>query len=217
MIDRLEENIKTIEKELRGLTEGDRVVELLKSIPGCGEIGAWTIRAWTDDITRFANPKKYAAFAGLAPWVQDSNETIHHGSITKRGPKELRTAIVQVVMGLRRLKEKTVTWRLMQRYEAMKKSKGPGRSIIATARKMATIIWNMLSEDVEFDIGLMVDRKLAKKSESMSGSEWLVKKALVEEQEKSAITVDEKKGEGVRKNTNKTGVASRKRKELVKG
>jgi len=210
-IDRLEENIKGIEKQLRSMAVGDRMVELLMSIPGCGEICSWTIRAYTDDIKRFASPKKYASFAGLAPWVQNSNETIHHGSITKRGPKELRTALVQVVMGLRRMKAKTLTWRLMQRYEAMKKSKGSGRSIIATARKISTIIWNMLTNDVEFDIGLMVDLKLTKISESICGSKWLVDKALLEVEEKSmVVTGNKKKSEDVRKNA-KTGVASKKR------
>jgi transposase len=212
-IDRLAENIKAIEKQLRAMVEGDRMVELLMSIPGCGEISSWTIRAYTDDIKRFSSPKKYASFAGLAPWVQNSNETIRHGSITKRGPKELRTALVQVVMGLRRMKKKTLCWRLMQRYEAMKKSKGSGKSIIATARKIATIIWNMLTEDIEFDIGLMVDRKLVKKSESMSGSVGIAREASIEEQEKAVETLIEKEGKGVRKNANKTGVASKKRKK----
>jgi len=46
-IERLEENIKYIEKELRELTAQDRMVQLLMSIPGCGEICAWTIRAYT--------------------------------------------------------------------------------------------------------------------------------------------------------------------------
>ena len=178
------------------------------SIPGCGEICSWTIRAYTDDIKRFASAKKYASFAGLAPWVQNSNETIHHGSITKRGPKELRTALVQVVMGLRRMKEKTKSWRFMQRYEAMKKSKGSGRAIIATARKMATVIWNMLTEDIEFDIGLMIDRKLAKKSENMGGLR-LVEQALIEGQEKPVSTKKKNKGKEkagvVRKKTRKVG------------
>ncbi|MDR1319055.1 MAG: hypothetical protein LBJ90_05475, partial [Treponema sp.] len=30
----------------------------------------------------------------MVPWVQDSNETVRHGKITKRGPEELRTALV---------------------------------------------------------------------------------------------------------------------------
>jgi transposase len=213
-IDRLEENIKGIEGQLRTMTENDRMVELLKTIPGCGEICAWTIRAYTDDIKRVANPKKYASFAGLAPWVQNSNETIHHGSITKRGPKELRTAIVQVVMGLRRMKEKTLFWRFMQRYEAMKKSKGSGKAIIATARKIATMIWHMLTEDEEFDIGQMGDRKLAKKAESMKGSVGLVQEALKERERKPAKTKKEKKGESMRKSVKKAGVASKRRKKV---
>jgi transposase len=167
-IDRLEEDVKSIEKQLRTLAKGDRMVELLMTIPGCGEICAWTIRAYTDDIKRFASPKKYAAYAGLVPWVQNSNETIRHGKITKRGPKKLRTAIVQVVMGLRRMAEKTFSWRLMRRYEMMKKNKGSGKSIIATARKMATIIWRMLTDDVGFDVNRMTDRKLWMKPEGMS-------------------------------------------------
>ena len=35
----------------------------------------------------------------LVPWVSDSNETVHHGKITKRGPQELRTAFVQLGHG----------------------------------------------------------------------------------------------------------------------
>jgi len=166
-IENLEKDIKNIEKELRILAKGNRMVELLLTIPGCGEICAWTIAAYIDDIKRFSSPKKLASFAGLAPWVQNSNESIKHGRITKRGPEPLRTALVQVVMGLRRMKEKTFTWRLMQRYEIMKKKMISGKVIIATARKIAMIIWHMLSEDVEFDLTKMVDRKLAKKAESM--------------------------------------------------
>jgi hypothetical protein len=70
-------------------------------------------------------------------------------------------------MGLRRMKAKTCTWRLMERYEAMKRVKGSGKTITATARKMAVIIWNMLTEDAEFDAGKMTDRSLAKKSSDM--------------------------------------------------
>jgi transposase len=213
MIEGLEENVKIIEKKLRELTKDDRMVELLLTIPGCGEICAWTIRAYTDDITRFASHKKYASYAGLAPWVQNSNETIHHGKITKRGPKELRTAFVQIVMGLRRMKGKTLSWRLMQRYEAMKAAKGSGKSIIAAARKVSTFIWYMLTNDAAFDLGLMLDKKLEKKSEAMSRSARLAEIAIVEKSDQpvleiiaGTIAVDKKK--------KKTGVASKKIKRV---
>ena len=125
--------------------------------------------------------------------------------------------MVQVVMGLRRMKGKTLTWRLMERYEAMKKGKGSGKAIVATARKMATVIWNMLTEEVEFDLVKMVDRKLAKKAEAMSGTLRVVKEALIEREEKPVVVVNEKKDEGVEKKAKKTGVARKttKRKKKV--
>ena len=137
---------KVIEKQLTEITKDDKMVNRLLTIRGCGKITAWTIRAYTEDITRFASAKKYVAFCGLVPWVQDSNETIHHGKITKRGLQELRTSFVQLVLGIRRCKD-TSSWRMMQRYEYMKKNKGSGKSIIATARKMAEIVWAMLSDN----------------------------------------------------------------------
>jgi transposase len=203
-IDRLEADVKGIEEQVRKLAAGDRMVQLLLTLPGCGEILAWTIRAYTDDIQRFANAKKFAAFAGLAPWVQDSNETVRHGKITKRGPEELRTALVQVVLGLRRMKEKTKHWRLMERYELLKRSKGSGKTITATARKLAVIIWHMLSEDVAFDVGKMVDGKLRKKAENRAQA---VEQALARRQNPDTSP------RGTTTKVNKAGVASKPRKK----
>ena len=217
IIDRQEESVKNLESELDRLTKGDRMVELLLTIPGCGKISAWTIRAYTDDISRFATAKKFAAYAGLVPWVQNSNETVHIGKITKRGPEELRTALVQVVMGIRRCKKTTLAWRMMERYEAMKRNKGSGKSIVATARKLATIIWHMLSEDEEFDASLMVDRKLAKKAVAMQEASVdaavcaIAETAIAEEK-----PLSKKAGTKNRTATGnkKTGVAGKKRKKV---
>ena len=148
------ESVRGIEKQLAELTKDDEMVNRLMTIRGCGKITAWTIRAYTEDIGRFASAKKYAAFCGLVPWVQDSNATIHHGKITKRGSQELRTCFVQPVLGIRRCKD-TSEWRMMQRYEYMKKNKGSGKSIVATARKMAEIVWAMLSDKQDFNADKM--------------------------------------------------------------
>ena len=143
--------VKKLEKVLAELVKDDEDVELLKTIPGVGPITASIIRAFTDDIQRFDSAKKYAAHAGLVPWVQNSNQTIHHGKITKRGPVELRTAFVQVVMGMIRAQKKTQSYRLIRKYRDMKKHKGSGKSIIAAARKMSTVIYTMLKNREPFN------------------------------------------------------------------
>jgi transposase len=214
IIDQLEENVNLVEKELRELTKEDKAVELLMGIPGCGEVCAWTIRAYTDDVRRFGCAKKYASYAGLAPWVQNSNETVHHGKITKRGPEQLRTALVQVVMGMRRMKEKTLRWRLMERHEIMKRNKGSGKAIIATARKIAVIIWNMLTEEANFEVGKMTDRNLAKTSESMKKSVRTNEEIQVKEAARNTGNAKQVVNRDEKKVIKKTGVA-RKRNEKV--
>ncbi len=171
IIDQMQKNIKKIEKQLEELTKDDQMVARLMSIRGCGKITAWTIRAYTDDIKRFESAKKYAAFCGLVPWVQNSNETVHHGRITKRGPQELRTAYVQMVMGLKRCSD-TKDWRIMQRYEYIKNKKGSGKSIIATARKLAEIVWTILTRDEDFNA-----EKMQGKFSTSSYVEYLVRKS----------------------------------------
>lgn len=150
-IDQVSSEIKRLEKVLAELVAEDEDVELLQTIPGVGLITAATIRAYTDNINRYESAKSYAAHAGLVPWVQNSNETIHHGHITKRGPVELRTAFVQVVMGMLRYRKMTSGYRIIAKYQDMKNHKGTGKSIIATARKISTITYAILKTREPFD------------------------------------------------------------------
>lgn len=113
--------------------------------------------AYTEDIGRFTSAKKYAAFCGLVPCVQDSNETVNHGKITKRRPQELRTAFAQLVLGIRRCSY-TSGWRIMRRMDYMKKHKGSGKSIVTAAMKMAEITRTLLTEGQDFAPGRMTGK-----------------------------------------------------------
>ena len=171
-IDRLAAEVKTLDRVIAEMTEDDEVVQLIMTIPGAGLITAATIRAFTDDIQRYPTAGKYAAYAGLVPWVQNSNETIHHGRITKRGPVELRTAFVQVVLGMVRVRRRTGTYRIIERYDRLKRTKGSGKSIIATARQLSEIIYRMLSDGVPFDEVKMVDPATRRKIVEMQAAAW---------------------------------------------
>jgi len=158
IIDSLTEQIKTVERQMREMTKGNEDVDLLMSIPGVGYLTAATIAAYTKDLEkRFEGDfKRFASYVGIVPSVHNSNETVHMGRITKRGPQELRTAFVQATMGMVRLSKVTGQWKLMTDYRTMKTSKGSGKSIIATTRKLARIIFAMLHSREPFNPGLMV-------------------------------------------------------------
>jgi hypothetical protein len=117
---------------------------------------------------------------------------------------------------MRRLKTETLDWRLMQRYEALKRRRGTGKSIIATARKLAIIIWHMLSKDEEFSLALMADRKLGRKAETMSETALLTGQAAMKPTEGGEVSPSAPQAATPKKQdkrTKKAGVTGQKRKK----
>ena len=156
ILDQIAGQIKVVEKQLREMVKDNEDVELLMTVPGIGIITATTVAAYTKDLERFEhNFDKFAAYVGIVPSVHNSNDKVHLGKITKRGPQALRTALVQATLGMIRMPQKTNNWRLMCDYKKMKEVKGSGRSIIATTRKLARILFVMLHTREPFNEGLM--------------------------------------------------------------
>lgn len=156
-IDQTSTSIKEVEKTLEKYVEKDEDVALLRTMPGVGQILSATIRAWTSDIARFESYKEYASFCGLVPYVKQSNESEYYGHITRRGPKELRTAMVQVVMGFLRMQSKNIDWRIYQQYACWKENKSTGKAIVACARKISRIVYCMLKNSEAFDPERMIN------------------------------------------------------------
>lgn len=157
ILDNLSEEIKKVENQIADMVKENEDVKLLKTIPGVGPINATTIAAYTSDIERFdGDYKRFAAYIGIVPSVHNSNETTHYGRITKHGPQELRTAMVQVALGMIRVPKQTSEWRLMKNYYRQKTDKGSGRAIIAMTRKISRIVFVMLTTRQEFNAELML-------------------------------------------------------------
>lgn len=157
ILDNLSEEIKKVENQIADMVKENEDVELLKTIPGVGPINATTIAAYTSDIERFEGDyKRFAAYIGIVPSVHNSNESTHYGRITKHGPQELRTAMVQVALGMIRAPKQTSEWRLMKNYYRQKTDKGSGRAIIAMTRKISRIVFVMLTTRQEFNAELML-------------------------------------------------------------
>jgi len=118
----------------------------LVSIKGIGERSATVLLSVIDDVNDFADEDKLAAYFGVVPKVSDSNETVRHGRITKNGSKIGRTTLVQCT-----LVAKQYSPYLRQYYERIKRHRGSGKAIIATARKFLGIIYQTLKNDWIFE------------------------------------------------------------------
>ena len=157
ILDDIYAQVKMIEEQIKEMTKENETVELLMTMPGIGFIGATTIASYVDNIKRFDGDfKKFSSYLGIIPSVHNSADTVHMGHITKRGPQELRTAFVQVAMGIIRQPQNTSEWKLMKDYQTMKVSKGSGRAIIALTRKVARIVFAMMNNMQTFNPELMI-------------------------------------------------------------
>jgi transposase len=70
-------------------------VELLLTIPGVGPILAVVIALEIDEIERFLNSGKLAAYAGWVPSTYSSGGKTFHGKLLPRCKKGLRWALME--------------------------------------------------------------------------------------------------------------------------
>lgn len=118
----------------------------LTSIKGVGGRSAAVLLASIGDVDDFADADKLAAYFGMVPRVSQSNETDNRGRITKRGNKLARTTLVQCTLVAIRY-----SGYLNGFYRRIKERRGAGKAIIATARKLLSIIFDTLKNGWVFE------------------------------------------------------------------
>lgn len=142
----LNEGIKKLEKEINDRGEKLKGYENITSIKGIGKKGGSILLSVIGDVNDFENEKKMAAYFGIVPRVNNSNETYRQGRITKHGSALGRTTLVQCT-----LIAKKYSPYLSKFYEKIRAKKGSGKAIIATARKFLGIIYLTLKNNWVFE------------------------------------------------------------------
>src|SRR6185369_15114871 len=87
--------IHAMDARLQTRTAPDAIVARLRSVPGIGWIVATTFRAFVDRHERFGHAGQVSAAIGLVPREDSSADRRHRGHITKAGPRELRSLLIQ--------------------------------------------------------------------------------------------------------------------------
>lgn len=148
LIDDLEGQVVSCERELRELGADHHYVPLLMSAPGIAWVLGYTIASEIGEIGRFASPAKLCGYTGLCPRVYQSGERDHRGSLAKNGPTYLRWALIEAATHAAR----HPIYR--ERYERTAKRLGRqrGKKIarVEIARKLTEAIWHMLSRNQHF-------------------------------------------------------------------
>jgi transposase len=149
--------IKRTEAYLRETLEPDRRIPWLTSLPGVGKLTAYYLVAEIGDITRFLSPKKLVSYAGLCPTTRSSGGKTYHGP-PRGGRRLLKWVLVEAAHTAARRDSYFGSF-----FRRLKRKKGKQTAYVATARKMAQVIWHMLTEGRPYR---------PKTQQSQAGSSW---------------------------------------------
>jgi len=145
----LERDVWDCERTITEMAEADeglmRQVQLIETVPGIGRITAVTVISETGDITRFNNIDQLSAYAGLAPTVSQSGQSVHHGHISKQGPPTLRWVLQQAAWVAIRTSP-----RARSIYARISKRAGSKKAATALARKLLSYCWSVCRKNTPF-------------------------------------------------------------------
>jgi len=147
-IESLTTEIAAVDAHLRPQAVADPVVQRLQSVPGVGPVVALTFRAFVDDITRFASASQVSAAVGLVPREDSSAERRQRGHITKAGPRELRSLLVQAAWACWRSK---ASGTLRAWVERLASRRGRRIAVVALARRLSRILYALWRDQSVFD------------------------------------------------------------------
>jgi transposase len=146
-VDMLTQEIAGIDARLATAAATDPVVQRLQSVPGVGTVVALTFRAFIDDVTRFRTAGQVSAAIGLVPREDSSAERRHRGHITKAGPKELRSLLVQGAWACWRSHRSASLRAWVDRLAARR---GRRIAVVALARRLSRILFAIWRDGTVF-------------------------------------------------------------------
>jgi transposase len=115
---------------------------LLSSMPGVSYFTAVSLACRVGRVGRFPRSHSLANYWGLTPGCRNSGEANQRlGSITKAGSAMARWLLAQVTHKVLRKDARLREW-----FKRIKRRRGSTIARVAVMRKLATIIWHMLSK-----------------------------------------------------------------------
>jgi transposase len=143
---RLEERLRWVLGELLAAYRNSPEAQRLDAVRGIDVVSAVSIVARIGPVQRFRTAEALIAFAGLAPGVQQSDQTRRDGGIGGGGTdRHLRHYLIEATIWARQLP------RYQPTYERVKRRRGAKVGRLVVARMLLRGIYKVLKDGVAFE------------------------------------------------------------------
>ncbi|MFH0750755.1 MAG: IS110 family transposase [Chloroflexota bacterium] len=139
----LTEQVQAAERVIAALVVDDPRMRRLLTIPGIGLVTAAGILAVVGDVGRFDRPAKLVSYLGLDPRVRQSGDRpAMRGHISRAGQAHARGLLCEAAHAAVRSPGPLAGF-----HARLRARRGGGVAIVATARKLAVLVWHLLTKD----------------------------------------------------------------------
>ncbi len=145
-LDWLNGKLERLDGAMARIALDDTRTRKLMTIAGISSVVATAVIAAIGDISRFPTPDRLASYFGLTPRVRQSGDRgAIHGRISKQGNAIARTMLIEAAWSAA-----SVPGPLRAFFLRIKDRKGLNVAAVATARKIANLIWHLLTKEAPY-------------------------------------------------------------------
>ena len=130
---------------LKQQSQGDERISRLRTHPGLGLLSSLGVVHTLWPVSRFRNPRKVTAYAGLEPMERSSAERKHFLGISKAGSRLLRYLVVEAAHTAVKKDEE-----LKRFYQRLSARRGRPKAKVAAARKLLVRSYIMLRDEIDY-------------------------------------------------------------------
>jgi len=138
LMEATEKELQALEQTLARPAWEDERVKLLMTLPGVDYAVAQALLAALGEISRFADGEHAASYLGLVPSTHQSGEPCYHGPIPRHGNGKARRRLIQAAPHVAAHPGPLGVF-----FRRLLKKKNRNVAVVATARKLVVIAWQM--------------------------------------------------------------------------
>jgi transposase len=147
LLDQVSAQIERIEDHIREVVNVTPTMQLIKSLPGVGDILAIVIALEIGDVVRFASAEHLASYSGTVPRISSSGGKTYFGRVKPDVNHYLKWAFIEAANCIALRQNQMPDRHVVDLLRRVQKSKGYPKAAVAVGRHLAEATFCMLKRN----------------------------------------------------------------------
>jgi transposase len=147
LLDQVSGQIEQIEKHIREVVKMTPMMQLIKTLPGVGDLLAIVIALEIGTVERFASAQHLASYSGTVPRVSSSGGKTHYGQVRTDVNHYLKWAFIEAASCVNLQQHKMQGRHVLELLTRVQKQRGYPKAAVAVGRHLAEATYCMLKRN----------------------------------------------------------------------